>query len=251
MSRQTASASCLVLLILAPIVSAAPLGGAEDSRAARVRQVHTKLEQLVTVDGFEANTPLKEALGFLSERFDLTILIDTTAFKDELQIMEPENQPVKLPKLVNVPLRTVLRRTLEQGSADYHVDADGIVEVLPANAVLKKMIARRVRVSYEKKPLHEALRELAADGGVSIILDERRAGDKAKHPVSADLKNLTFEAAVTLLADLAELKVVQMDRALYVTTVENARTVRMEQERKQREDAKDKQREDEKDQKEK
>src|SRR5262245_24392977 len=54
-----------------------------------------KLETPITIAGFEPNTPLKEALEFLSDTCDFTVLIDTEAFKAD-GIPEVENQPVKL-----------------------------------------------------------------------------------------------------------------------------------------------------------
>ncbi|MGE3806333.1 MAG: hypothetical protein AB7K24_16820, partial [Gemmataceae bacterium] len=97
-----------VLLCVASLVQAvAPVAKPEPPSAAR--QLQEKLARPVEIPGFEANTPLKEALGYLSEKFDITIIIDTASFQNDVQIQEPEHQPVKLPALKDVPLREILR----------------------------------------------------------------------------------------------------------------------------------------------
>jgi hypothetical protein len=61
-----------------------------------------------------------------------------------------------------------------------------------------------------------------------------RPGDTAETAVTATFKNdVSLETAVPLLADMANLKAVVMDNALYVTTKANAKMLETEQEKKQ------------------
>jgi len=53
-------------------------------------------------------------------------------------------------------------------------------------------------------------------------VDTARVGDKAKAPVSADLGGTTVEAAIRLLADMADLRPVIYDNVVYLTTKDNA-----------------------------
>jgi hypothetical protein len=69
--------------------------------------------------------------------------------------------------------------------------------------------------------LAEALQQLATTTGYSIVVDGR-AADKGKTPVSATLTNVPVDTAVRVLADMADLKPVQVDNVFYVTTPENA-----------------------------
>jgi hypothetical protein len=107
---------------------------------AKLKELKTKMETGVTLDGFEPNTPLKEALGFLTERYGITILMDTEAFKADLQIMEPDNQPVKLPRMVNVRLETVLRLLLAQASATFIIRRDYVEVTTPQRQAAEKTI---------------------------------------------------------------------------------------------------------------
>src|SRR5262249_19634555 len=75
----------------------------------QVRIMKEKLSRPVTLEKpIEANTPLKDALDFISDRYDVTIIVDTQAFKAE-SVDAVEDLPVKLPRMVGVSLGTVLR----------------------------------------------------------------------------------------------------------------------------------------------
>jgi hypothetical protein len=146
--------------------------------------------------------------------------------------------PVQLPKMENVRLQAILWLLVRQAEGDFFVDTDGIVEVVAPEVLMESLLSRRTSVRLERKPLADALREFSDDTGCSIVLDERRAGDRAKALVTVDLRHTSIKTAVGILADLADLKVVQLGRALYVTSPEYARAIRAIQERKVREEEK-------------
>jgi hypothetical protein len=77
-----------------------------------------------------------------------------------------------------------------------------------------------VQVEFEKRPLREALQELAEATDWTVVLDER-AADNSK-PVTATLVNVPLDTAVELLADMVGLTVIRRNKSLYVTTTENA-----------------------------
>src|SRR5262245_53066957 len=119
MSRSTLLSATLVLtglIVVGGRLSADDPVGA-DKHLPRVKtamELQRRLEQKVDTLGFEPNTPLRDALGFCSEHFGITFLIDTQAFKDDFQINEIGAQPVKLPLLRQVPLRWILQQVVEQ-----------------------------------------------------------------------------------------------------------------------------------------
>src|SRR5689334_8416506 len=61
----------------------------------RLEQIQAALNARVTLDK-DIDATLKDALAFLSDRYDLAILVDTEAFKADLQRQEVEAQRVKL-----------------------------------------------------------------------------------------------------------------------------------------------------------
>jgi len=182
-----------------------------------------KLAQRVTVEFTEA--PLREALAFLGTTYKMTILVDGEAFKEDLMIQEVEAQPVKLPKLTDVKLSTVLKQLLRQVQGGY-VIRDDYLEITPANRA--SLDQPWVSLTVEAKPLDEALRTVADMTGASVVVDGR-AGDKAQAPVSGTFKNVAAETVVRLLAESAGLKLVTIDKVFFVTTAENAKALRQEE----------------------
>jgi hypothetical protein len=222
-----------ILTLAASLAPAAHTGGDEPSPATRTRQ---KLKRLITTPEFEKNTPLKEALRYLSDKGGVTILLDIEAYKSDLQIMEPENYPIALPPIQDKRLEGVLGLILEQTEGDFFVDNEGLVRVVPHNTYVDRILQRRVSANFSDRPLKEALRELSDETGVTVVLDERRAGDRVKTPVTVNFRHVTVEAAVMILTDMAELQVVMIDRAVLVTTPENVRRIKHEQEIKDHKD---------------
>jgi hypothetical protein len=186
--------------------------------------------------GFDdPKTTLEEALAALTKLYGVTFEINEAAFRaaminDVLQTPVAE-RPV--PKMANARLSAVLRKVLgvvaqKTGApATWLVRRDGI-EVLPEGAVRAEVWGNYqgpflplVNADFEKRPLNEALQELASQAGMSVVIDVR-VGDKAAAPVTARLLNTPLDTAVRLLADMAGLRPFQLDNMLYVTTPENA-----------------------------
>src|SRR5438552_479432 len=70
------------------------------------------LGKSIDVNGFEPNTPLDDAVQFFRDRYDLPLIVDTAAFENE-GFDQVEKQSVKLPKMKNVRMSTVLRLLLK------------------------------------------------------------------------------------------------------------------------------------------
>lgn len=224
------AATVLTAMVMVTACLAVPT--VEKPKESKAAQVRNKLLQPVSIPEIEGHTPAKEALDFLSEKFEITYLIDTEAFKTDLMIHEPQHQPVKLPKMEQVRLHTILRMALGQLQADYYVAADGVVHIVPQPTVVRHQLKQAVQVKFDKRPLQEALQELQELSGFNIVLDVRRAADNARAPVSVQLNGVTLESAVIILADLAELKPILIDNVYYITTAANAAEMQKEQDRK-------------------
>ncbi len=219
----------------APATAAPAAPAKESNEAIAAKEMRERLSKPVTLEnGIQANTSLREALEFISDRYDVTILVDTQAFKAE-GIDAIEEMPVRLPKMVGVKLSTVLRLLLAQINATYlirsqHIEITTLKRARPEFWTgTERNLAPTVNVEFEKCPLHEALQELSDSSGISIVVDGR-AGDKAKNSVTATLNNVPIDTAVLILADMADLRPVALDNVLYVTTKENAEFLRARQE---------------------
>ena len=86
-----------------------------------------------------------------------------------------------------------------------------------------------VHAVFDRQTLAEALQVIADWTGYSVVLDER-VGDKAGSPVTATFPNAAPDTAVHLLADMSGLKLVVVDKVLYVTSLENAKVLQKEDE---------------------
>jgi hypothetical protein len=204
------------------------------------KQLRGRLNQRINLDkGIDGNTPLKDALEFLADRYDLTLIIDTTAF-EQIGVQRVEETPVTLPKMTRVRLSTVLRMLLAQVKGDVHsgtyvIEKDYVCitttgrtfrgESLPADERLGIAV---VDTCIDQTPLSAALREIADDAGINLLLDARVA-ETARKPVSAAFTQVPADTAVRLLADMCGLRAVAVDNVLYVTTVDNAKEIEAEQ----------------------
>src|SRR5262249_5109274 len=146
-----------------------------DTPLAKLRQ---QLARPVNLEkGLDANTPLKDALLFIRDRYGVPVLLDTAAFKSDLNIADVEAQPVRLPPLVGVRLGTVLDKLAASVQGSYLVRDDHVEMTTPARfraavwgLVEEGSIASRLRLpvvqaGIHQRPLDAALAELAEATG--------------------------------------------------------------------------------------
>src|SRR5207248_6470561 len=81
---------------------------------------------------------------------------------------------------------------------------------------------------FDKRPFHAALGALSEKTGTTILID-KRVGDKANAEVTAHLLNeIDLAGALRALTEMADLKVLVLDGAVFVTTPAHAETLRKE-----------------------
>ena len=206
------------------------------------RLATTRLQEIlnkpVSLDkGIDRNSPLKDAMEFLADRYDVTILVDEAAFR--LEGTEAiGDMPVGLPRVSNVRLQTILQLLCEQVNGSYLVKPDGIEittrgRTRPEDWLSNRNLPPLVMLKCEHELLESTLKKLEFMTGISVVLDARIAL-KLRQEGQADL-NITFnnvplDTAVRLLADMSDLGVVAIDSVLYVTTKNNADELQQEQE---------------------
>ena len=197
--------------------------------ATRARQWREKLDQPITIE-FEPNTPIREALSHISERYNMTIVIDTDAFKVDQNEPDIEGRPVRLLRLPNVKVVTALRVLFQQINGDFYIK-DNMLTVVPRTYIeTGRVLKHPVDVSFNKRPLADALTELSELSGLSIVLDPRGQAD-GNFAATADFRNVPVQDAVRVLANMAGMKSVVMDNLLYVTSTNNAEHLQKEKER--------------------
>jgi hypothetical protein len=232
MYRSTVLGGLLAFLGLATWLWSAPAPPPES----KPEPLPSKVSRPVKFEGWDVDPKmtLQDALDKLAKDYDLTFDVNDPAFKaemvDDVSIKPVAERPI--PKMNRASLHTVLQRLLAripcQSGATYLLRRN-VIEIT-TNAFVRTEVwgpdypgpfLPLVSAEFQKRPLEEALRELADQADFNVLLDPR-AGEKAKAPVTARLANMPLDTAVRLLANMAELKAYQVDNVLYVTTSENA-----------------------------
>jgi hypothetical protein len=233
--------SPFLLLVLLGCALAAPTTideKAQPSKAAMGRALRDKLARPADLDkGIDANTPLRDALDHVADKWDLPIVIDSKAF-ETIGVQKVEEQPVQLPRTVGPQRATALRMLLAQIKGDEYsgtflVRGDHllITTTFHANPSCwsdkEKEHIPTVDADFDRRPLCDALQEIADGTGINVLVDQR-IGDPGRIPVTARFQNTRIDAAVRLLAEMADLKSVAVDNVLFVTTADRVRALQGE-----------------------
>lgn len=80
---------------------------------------------------------------------------------------------------------------------------------------------------FEETPLSQALMRVAERASFNVIVDSS-IKDKVKLNVTTQFNNVPVNTAVRLLANMADLSMVQLDNVFYLTTPEKAKRLRVE-----------------------
>jgi tetratricopeptide (TPR) repeat protein len=135
----------------------------------KMREMREKLNKTVDLEkGIEANTPLKDALEFLSDRYQITILVDSAAFKSDLSVDAVEEQPVKLPKMTGVSLATVLRMITAQINGTFMVRRD-FIEITTGQRMIADKVIRVYPVADLITPIPNSFNQRIINQSLSIF----------------------------------------------------------------------------------
>jgi hypothetical protein len=174
------------------------------------------------------DTPFKDALDQLSKKYDLPFWIDIQAFRVDYSLQDVGEIPVSFPKSRAVTLRAVLALLLRQVNGAYRV-RDGYIEITTLQRWTGRFrtgddspIPPLIDLVFDERPLNEALQEVADASGIQVLVDADLAGARSETPVTVDLEQVPAETAFRLLAALADLKAIQLDNVVYVTTIGKA-----------------------------
>jgi hypothetical protein len=235
---------CL-FVILALLTVATPLPAEPNARGIELRH---RLDEIVKFEGIDdSRATLTDALDQISKRYNLTFYVNEDAFTQAG--LKDSAGKVEIAHTLSIPpmqtkLGTVLHRVLKRvpHSATFFIRGDEI-EITTTEAIRKEFFADRPTMPGPLPPLvsgefdktttlETALKQLNRYG--NVVLDAR-ANKQSQATVTADLANVPLDTAVRMFADMAGLKVVQLDNSLYVTSKENAKVLLKEQEKQKRE----------------
>ncbi|HEV3444092.1 MAG TPA: sigma-70 family RNA polymerase sigma factor [Gemmataceae bacterium] len=96
----------------------------------------------VTLDkGIDQNTPLKDAMEFLADRYDVSFTVDTNSFNAK-GIGNVEDLPVGFPRVFHVRLATVLQRLAKQVKGICLISGAKIILVPDDEKIVKELLAK-------------------------------------------------------------------------------------------------------------
>ena len=182
---------------------------------------------------------LEEWLAAFEEKSGLTSIIDLEAFRSinaAMKMKELNEQQLTLPRMANQSTGTLLDTLLdglrvnEQPVAATYLIRRGTLVIVPKDYIANA--SSTIHVSLETKgadmSIVDALEELSQDTGISIIVDPRALAMAREVRTNTSFRNVTLINAVRLLANMADLTVINIDGALYVSTPDNCK--KMEEE---------------------
>jgi hypothetical protein len=246
MSRSLAVPAFLLSLALA---AAAPAPPPPPPKLPPAFGFAEALNKEIDFPGFDdPKTTLGEALASLEKHCGVRFLINEKAFQD-VQVAKVQEAEVcangPIPAMPKVRLATVLRKVLARVPAEtgagYLMRRDG-VEITTQMALQSEVWGENyqgplqplIHVFAVNKPLDEILRGLADSEDLNVVLDPK-VGEKGKTALSAQLVNTPVDAALDVLAHMADLKLVRIRNIYFVTTPEKAKAIeKAEQEKANR-----------------
>jgi len=186
-----------------------------------------KLSKLASLPGHEKD-PAKR----------VNIICNFDALKRESMDFDENREEIKIAKkLTSERLDTLLAFTCRQTTVGGVVFVrDDYIEIIPRSKAMKELglqladdepMPVLIHQFFSKVPLEKALKQISERYAQNIVLAPL-AESKRATPITARLVNVPIDVAVETLANIAELKVVRKPNILYVTTKEQAATLRAE-----------------------
>lgn len=213
--------------------------------------INKLLATRVTVDRFDGK--FGDAVKLLADKYELPLAVDPKVGEDQAvaaggQCDGIDDLPIKLPRLVNVRLDTVLKLVAEQVGAKFLVYPDhvkivpltfaayesGVIstpadsneesllsqtDLIRARPLIKRAL---VNATFKAKPLNEAIDEIAEATGATLAVSPLLPPAVRQAPVTVRFANTPVDAAVRTLCEMTECGVIEDANVLLVTTRERA-----------------------------
>ncbi|HUR55049.1 MAG TPA: hypothetical protein VMZ71_13030 [Gemmataceae bacterium] len=245
------SRSCRVPVVLA-LVFALPAGAFGQKLDNEKTKFGDRLSKKVNFDAYEGK--FGDAVKMLAEKFDLPLVIDrSVGTGGAMAECNADEMIVKLPRLLNVRVDTVLRLTCEQVGAVTLIQPDHIkitdatwalyetgvlaltdptnpnggdenppllaqLELQKSKPLIKRALVTGV---YKNVTLGEIIDDIAETTGATVVVSPT-VGDKSKKALTVRFSNTPVDAAVRTLCEMTELGSVEDANVLLVTTPERA-----------------------------
>jgi hypothetical protein len=237
MSRDAVSSGRIAIVIgmLAVGLASTPMALGQNATAKKF-SIHEKLAMEIETKEFTDPRTLKDFIQNIYEKaaekgVELAILIDVASFKmEDESAPNPYDAQVQLPAIprtvtVAEALRMAIRQLpINNGHMGAMLLRNGKIEIVSTTAATPQVLLQETLPprSFDKVPFAEVMRQISEMTGVTILLDPRLQ-EKAQTGISAEFRgDVRVEAALRMLSDMVELRMVLMEGGVYVTTPSNA-----------------------------
>ncbi len=216
----------LALLMVWALSHASVYGGGgepaakEPSPAEKIRKI---LDQPMALD-FNGSS-LHEVATHLKEKTRINWVVDQYTLQQ--MGLEGNNGGVVVKNDRAIKLRTGVQRLLNAYNLTYVILEDSVL-ITSEEVALNRLMRQRVSLNVKNAPLAAALKDLARNHAVNIILDPR-VSSEADARVTLQLEDVGLETTVRLLTEMANLKSVRMGSVLFITTEARADKMRREE----------------------
>ena len=192
--------------------------------ASALEKLRASLDKNITFD--YTGQSLTDVLNHFRDKTGVAINIDQAALMQGVPVPDGNVGQVTL-KATNEKGSQVLRKLLNAHQLCYTLFEDSVLVTTEDMATMRQM-RQRVSVDLEDVPFNKAVRNLAKNHGLNLVIDPK-VMKQSEAPVTLQLENAGIETAVRLLAELANLKAVRMGNAMFVTTEDKAKKIREEE----------------------
>src|SRR5205823_6035346 len=149
------------------------------------------------------NAPLRDVIEFLSDKYEMTILVDTQAFDQQGQ-KTVEDSPVKLPKMPGVTLSTVLRLLLSQVNGTYLIRRD-YIEITTGDRAIAEKAVRAYPVADLVIPIPNGINNQSLNQNLQVLGSSLSAAGQAIFGAAGGGQALGFNGALGALGVLGPL----------------------------------------------
>jgi hypothetical protein len=221
-----AARRCLAAALAFVLSSGAPAAPAPEKPRSpgAAEQIRKGLDQRVSIE--VANRTLEDAIKLLRDETKINLVLDRATLSQNG--IEPAELAADNVKLRDVKARIAIRSVLAPFNLHYAIVGDTLLITTEEMAVYRQM-KQRVSLDLDRVEFGSALKDLARDTGVNLILDPKLVKE-AQAPVTLQADDISLESAARILAEMAGLKLVRVGDALFVTGKANAADLRGEPE---------------------
>jgi hypothetical protein len=213
--RRTLAGAALVLALSPALAPAAP---DKETAVSPVEKLRADLDKVISIR--IDKQPLSTAIDLLRKQTNVSIVLDNLTIQQQLGFT-PDQPPTPVEvDLKNVKVRAALRAILAPYNLGFAPVGDAVIVTTDDMAMVQ-----HVNVDLDKVEFAAALKQIARETGVNLVLDGR-VSKEASAKVSMQTEDVPLETAVRLLAEMAGLKPVRVGNVLFVTGKANATEMR-------------------------